>query len=116
MNELFLARLLPIISWVELCSSFVSRLLCVGYIPSSLISASSILIVELSGSMARSSAFAIVVRERHAFFSHHSILFSLDFFISNFLSIPAWSVSVDAAIVAKACDVLSALLVRIGLS
>ena len=96
MNELFLARLLPIISWVELCSSFVSRLLCVGYIPSSLISASSILIVELSGSMARSSAFAIV--------------------ISNFLSIPAWSVSVDAAIVAKACDVLSALLIRIGLS
>ena len=71
-------------SQVKLCSSFVSQLLCVGYVPCSLISASSVVIVKLSGSMTSSSAFVIVVRARHGFLSNLSVLYSLDFFIPIF--------------------------------
>ena len=106
----------PITSWVKLCNSIVGSLLCIRYVRSSLISVSSIVVGELSRSLTRSSAFVIIVRERHASFSHHSVLYSFDFFISNFPSAPARSVSVGAAVIAKPRGVLSALSVRIRLS
>ena len=82
------------ILWVSLCSSFKGRLLCVGYVLSDLISVSSFGVVEMSVSVTRSSAFAITTRERHVFFSHQSILYSLDFFISNIYPTPAWGVPI----------------------
>ena len=94
-------RITPITALVELSSSIVGWLLCIGYVPSSLMSISSIVVGELSRSMTRSSVFVINVRERHAFFSHLSVIYSFDSFISIFLSTPAWNVSVGAAIIAK---------------
>ena len=101
-------RITPFTSWVESCSSIVGRPLCVGYVACRLMCVSSIFVGELSRSDTRSSTFVIIVRERHAFFSHHSVLFSLEFFIPNFLSTPAWCVSVGAAILAEPCGILSA--------
>ena len=104
------------IFWVRLCSSFKGRLLCVGYVPSNLVSVSSIGIVERSISVTRCSAFAITIRERHLFFSHQSILNSTDCFISNFYPTPAWGVPIVAAMLAKSCSFLVALSIRITLT
>ena len=78
-----------------------------------MISASKFVMVQLSRIMTGSSTPNIIIRERHAFFSLYSILYSFDCFFSDFLPTPAWIVSIGSAVIAESCGVFSALLVKV---